>query len=279
MSVDFHFHLPSWPPQRLLSEAVLSWNLRHMDDALLDPQASPWPVLRGAVLAFLRHNLSAYDEHLRTRCEHDPKFRDELAAQVAAAAYRKYPWLGKDDPRPFLEPEDDSPSQLFTEIARDLAHDHGVRDQLYSAIRDLKRQGKLAQVAALKTTLTQIEKRIERSYKTLTGPKYSHDTHGSQSRGWSFPHLSEEMSRYYFLDDRVVTPNRYDYQGFRCPECNAPVVRLKQPVNFGQGWRMIVYSCFCHTLAIACPPAGRRLKPLTIEGWDFSGENNVSSSP
>jgi hypothetical protein len=46
---------------------------------------------------------------------------------------------------------------------------------------------------------------------------------------------------------------------------------LKQPVNFGQGFQMLSYSCFCYSMAVACPPAGRRLKPLTLEEWD-SGE-------
>jgi hypothetical protein len=47
-------------------------------------------------------------------------------------------FIKRDDPRPFAEQqEDDTPSQLFTE----LAHDHSVRDQLTSAIRDLKREG------------------------------------------------------------------------------------------------------------------------------------------
>jgi hypothetical protein len=276
MTNGFHFHLPTWPPQRLVQESVLAWNLRHMDEPL-DADTAPWPALRQVVLAWLRHKFSSYEDQLRG--EHNQQLRDALAAEVARAAYLKYPWLGKDDPRPFPQQEDDGPSQLFTELARDLAHDHALKDHVQSAIRDLKREGKLAQVTTLKTALAKIERRIEQSYAALTGPKYSHGDEGSQSRAWSFPHLPEEMSRYYFLDDRVVTPNRYDYQGFRCPQCNAPVVRLKQPVNFGQGWRMIVYSCFCHTLAIACPPAGRRLKPLTLERWDFSEENNASSSP
>src|SRR5271169_5457094 len=54
MSYGFHFHLPDWPPQRLLSEAALAHNLRHLEDPLLDPETSPWPLLRRAILAFLR---------------------------------------------------------------------------------------------------------------------------------------------------------------------------------------------------------------------------------
>jgi hypothetical protein len=204
--------------------------------------------------------------------EHDPKYRDELATRIATTAYRKYPWLARDDPRSFTEPrEDDTPSQFFTEIARDLAHDDGVRDHLYSAIRDLKCQGnKQAQIEALQNTLATIEKRIERSYATLTGPKYLHDEHGSQSRGFGFPHLPEEPGQYYFFDGRVITPNRYHYQGFQCPQCHAPVVRLKQPVDFGQDFRMLVYSCFCYTLACVRPPSGKRLVSLTLEEWAFA---------
>jgi hypothetical protein len=273
---DFQFYLPSWPPQRLVREAVMSWNLRHLDELLLDPDASPWPLLRGAVLAFLRHQQSDY--HDRLCGEHNQELRDSLASELARAAFRRYLWLSQDDPRPFAEPQDDTPAQLFTELARDLAHDHGVRDQLSSAIRDLNREGnKQAQIETLQNVLAKIEKRIERNYEILTGPKYSGDAHGGESRAFGFPHLPEEMGQYFFLDDRVVTPNRYHFLGFRCQKCSALVVRLKQPANFGQGFRMLVYSCFCHTLACVCPPAGGRIAPLTLEDWEYISErNNVS---
>jgi len=266
MSANFHFHLPDFPPQRLLDEAALSWNLRHMDESpLLEADTSPWPLVRGAVLAFLRHRLSAYDDRLRGEYNHE--LRDELATEIARAAYRRYPWIAKDDPRPFPEPKDDGQSQLFTELARDLARDHSTRDHLVSAIRDLKREGKLAQVAALQTALAKIERRIGHSYRILTEPKYLHDASGSSSRGYGFPHHDEQMGHYYFLDDRAVTPNRYDYLGFYCPQCDARVVRHKQPINFGQGFKMIVHSCYCTTQAAVCPPAGRHLKPLTLTEW------------
>jgi hypothetical protein len=139
---------------------------------------------------------------------------------------------------------------------------------LVSAIRDLKRQGKLAQAAALKTTLAKIEKRIQRSFELLTSPKYLHDEHGSQSRGFDCPHLPEEMDRYYFLNDRAIAPNRYHFLGFCCPQCNARVTRLKQPIDIGQGWRMRAFSCHCHTLAIACPPVRKHSIRNDISGID-----------
>jgi hypothetical protein len=113
---------------------------------------SPWPLVRNAVLSFLRHSQSQYDERLRTRAERDQEFRDALASQVSAAAYKKYPWL-RDDPRPFPESEVESPLP-FDSLEKELAHLHSLRDQLVSAISDLKRQGNHRdQIAALEAVL------------------------------------------------------------------------------------------------------------------------------
>jgi predicted RNA-binding Zn-ribbon protein involved in translation (DUF1610 family) len=250
----------------LLAEATLAVNLRHLEKEPLDPETSPWPLLVSAAIAFLRHNLTAYDERLRARCERDLKYRDALAAQVTAAAYRKYPWL-RDDPRPFPDPET-SPVPLFTAIARDLAHQHGVRDQIRSAIRDLKREGKLAQGAALTKMLAGVEESIARDFKTLTAPKHSRGVGGGFCRTFGFNHRPEELGRYCFLDDRPITPNRYDYQGFRCPECGVSIARLKQPRDFGQGFKVLLYSCHCRALAIVQPPDRGRIAPLTAEDWE-----------
>ena len=252
----------------------MSWSFRHLEEPALDPTTSPWPSVKGAVLAFLRHRLSAYDDRLRG--EYNQELRDELATEVAQAALRRYPWLGKDDPRPFPEQEKGSPTPVFTTIARDLAHYHSVRDHLTSAIRDLKREGRHLQVKALQNNLASLETRIARCYGILAGPKHTREGDRGQSRGFAVPHLPQEMGHYWFLDDRVATPNRYHFLGFRCQECNAPVVQLKQPVDFGQGWKMLVASCYCHTLAVACPPAGRRLKPVTAKQWDFTKESDQS---
>lgn len=272
MATSFHFRLPDWTPQRLIAESLMAHNLRHLGELKLDSETTPWPRIKGAILAFLRHQQTSYNSKLLERCERDPELRDSLAREISASAHLRYPWLGKDDPRPFPVPEDARPAQLFTELARDLAHDHTVRDQLHSAIRDLKREGKLAQVEALKVTLAGVEQRIKRSYEILTSPKYGDQS----SRTFDVSHAPEEMGRYYFFDDRQPTPNRYHFVGFRCKECSAPVVRLKQPMDFGQGWRMVIHSCFCRSLATVCPPAGRRLKPLTSQGWNFAADEEAA---
>jgi hypothetical protein len=271
MTDSFRFHLPSWPPSRLLQEATASWNLRHMDDEeLLNPEKSPWPLIRGSILAWLRHAHSNFDDLLRNG-KYDETLRDSLAAEIARSAFLKYPWLGKDDPRPFAEQEEDA-APIFTVLARDLAYDHSVKNHLVSAIRDLKRQGKLEQVETLQNALAKVENRIKRSYALLAGPKYSYDEGGSSSRTFSIPHEADERE-YHFLDGRAVTSNRYHFLGFRCAVCDAPVVQLKQKANFGQGFVMQVSSCFCRTLATVCPPAGRRLTPLTPALWQTFNEN------
>jgi hypothetical protein len=161
MTDAFRFHLPDWPPSRLSQEAVIAWSFRHLDEDKLDAESSPWPLIRGAILGLLRHRLSNFDERLRRRCEYDPAFRDDLAAQVAAAAYRKYPWLGKDDPRPF--PETDSVVLPFDALARQLADMHTLREHLVSAMRDLKRQGNhKGQIALLQAEIAKTQADIER---------------------------------------------------------------------------------------------------------------------
>ena len=136
-----------------------------------------------------------------------------------------------------------------------------MRDQLHSAIRDLKREGKLAQVEALKVTLAKVEQQIKRSYGILTGPKYGDES----SRTFDVSHPPEEMGRYYFFDDRPVTPNRYHFLGFRCKECDAPVVQLKQTGGFRAGLASVVaFLSLLQRGELSCPSTGRRSNPVDI---------------
>jgi hypothetical protein len=116
-------------------------------------------------------SIKAYDSRLREASEYDKELRDSLVAKVTLAAFKKYVWLGQDEPRPFPE-SDDGPGLLFHEVSRTLADEHGVRDSLLSAIRDLKRQGRnQAQIKALQIELAKTEGRINRAFKFLTEPK------------------------------------------------------------------------------------------------------------
>jgi hypothetical protein len=269
MSAQFHFQLPDWPPQRLVREAVMAWGLRHLDEKELNPDDSPWPLIRGAVLAFLRHQQSDYHERLRARCEYDKEFRDTLASQIAAAAFRKYPWLGVDDPRPFQE-SGDKPGLPFNEVSKSLANLHEIRDQLISAICDLQREGNhRVAIAALQIELEETRKKIDRFYRFLTAPKIrKSETGGDLTRAFLRVHAPDELGKYVFCTSKSPSPNHLKYLGFRCPRCNASVVRLKQAIAFGQGYgRMVVQSCHCLTFAIHCPEGPGHLSPVTLEKW------------
>ena len=71
--------LPNWPPRRLMTEALFAWGCRHLDEEYIACDSAPWSLIRGAVLAFLRHQMTDYNDRLRARCEHDPGYRDQLA--------------------------------------------------------------------------------------------------------------------------------------------------------------------------------------------------------
>lgn len=267
MSTDFYVSLPDWPPQRLVSESVLAWNLRHADEPSLDAEGSEWPLIRGAILAFLRHRLSDYDKQLCARCEHDQEFRDTLVARISAVAYRRYPWIGKDDPRPFTElvSESDLP---FDVMAKNLADMHGFRDHLISAIADLKRAGNhREEIAVLQAELEEIKADIERRYKFLTAPKCIEDN-DPRSRAFLLKHRPEREGAYYFHTNKRHTQSHIEYVGFRCPKCQASVARLKQTVKLGQGYKVIVFSCYCMSYSIYCPLEGpARLAPMTADKW------------
>jgi predicted RNA-binding Zn-ribbon protein involved in translation (DUF1610 family) len=264
---NFHFRLPDWPPQRLVREAVLAWNLRHLSQDKLDVETSPWPLVRGAILAFLRHLHSDYDERLRVRCERDPKFRDDLAAQVAAAAYQSYLWLGKDDPRPFPESEQDSMTLPFDVISKSLSNSCTIRDQTISAIRDLKRQGNHKhEIAALENGLQKNNRDIERQYSFLSSPKILPEQ--GKTRYFLQVHKQDDVDpHYHFCSNKEVTPNRIEYIGFRCPRCGVSVARWKQIVPLGQGYRCVTFACHCLTVAVHTPGGIGRIEPMSAENW------------
>lgn len=256
------FELPNWPPRRLLDEAVLAHNLRHLDRSTrLDSGTSSWSDLQNCVLRFLRHQLCEYDAELARRAEYDPVFRDSLAREIASRAFRQYPWLGS-DPRP-LPPEAQS-ELVFDRLSEQSTTLHALRDQLVSAIKSLQRSRSDAEapakIRALKAELTDVRKTIRDHFAMLT-----------------FTTPSEEYGRVLFQSHQVVgsysfggrelAENYLLYAGFRCPLCQALVLRTKRPINFGQGRRMIAYSCHCQSYAIDPPASGYGHPAITARFW------------
>jgi hypothetical protein len=156
--LNTHLQFPDWPVKRLVAEAVVAWGFRHPESDFVNYRTAPWPQVRTAIFAFLRHQLSDFDEQLRVRYERDQALRDELVRQVNEAAFRKYPWLAN-DPRPF--PEFDESGLLLDNVAKQLADLHSLRQHLSSAIRDLKRMGnQRGQIAELQEKAAKADAKI-----------------------------------------------------------------------------------------------------------------------
>jgi hypothetical protein len=260
-------HLPDWPARRLVTEAVIAYGLRHQQEEYIDEQCAPWPLVRGAVLAFLRHQLTDYDNQLLARCGHDPAYRDELARTVQEAAYRKYPWL-RDDPRPFSSAESQKGELFFDALAKQLADLHSLRAHLASAATDLRRKGDAPKehLSVLQDETTRVARQIEELYKFLTKPKTGRDADGDYSRSLTLSRKGKEQE-YYFYHARPLPAYRLDYIGVKCPRCDASVARAKELLNLGQGYnRVVVWSCHCVTyLAYQAPRM--RLAPVTLVHW------------
>jgi hypothetical protein len=268
-----NLRFPDWPPQRLAKEAFCSWGFRHLREVSVDYETAPWPQVLGMILAYLRHNLTEYDERLRTRYEHDPKFRDEMAAQVAAAAFRQYPWL-RDDPRPFPKSASEPPL-LFDTLSQELADLHTVRDHMERAIRDLRRQGgHRDEIADLESELAETRHDIGACYDFLFAPK----TLPEEGTIRTIVMAHSQIASYLFFSGKKIAPDRIEYVGFCCPRCGASVARWKQIVPMGQGYRCATYSCHCLTAATHTPGGCGRIKPMTVEIWtQYCEQSNASS--
>jgi hypothetical protein len=73
---------PNWTMSRLLSEAAASWSLQHDP---INPETGEWPALYRAVLGYLRHQHSSYEEDLnngadrsQNRSPNRPNFQSDM---------------------------------------------------------------------------------------------------------------------------------------------------------------------------------------------------------
>jgi hypothetical protein len=253
--------LPAWPAARVVNEAVFSYNLRHLD-RFLDPDSSCWPDIHACVLRFLRHQFSEYDDRLRDRLSYDPSYRDELAAEVARAAHQKYPWLRLDiDPRPF--PKTEGNELVFDQIAKSLADHHTHADHVMLAIRDLRRSpgDHRQEIKLLTQMLNIIRETIETEFGFFRTPPKDDGAH------LALFEIRPEGSRGYNYGGNSLRENHTLYAGFKCPFCGVATMRTKRAVPFGQGRRMLAFSCHCMSYAAPTPPPGYAHKPITIVRW------------
>jgi hypothetical protein len=207
---------------------------------------SPWPQLRAAVSAFLRHSQSGYEEQLRTRAGYDPVLRDQLAAQVEVAARRAYPWLDR-DPRPFPTEEKAAPTLVLDRMASRLAEFHTRADQLRGAISDLRRDPDhdRSYLAALRQELSTINQRIADYFDAFKMPAGKGNRSTSAVVG---PHPDSELGHYFWCGQNLAE-NHFVYAGFKCEACGAAVMRTKRAISLGAGRLAITFSCHCASLS------------------------------
>jgi len=250
--------LPNWPPERLVREAVLAWNLRHPGKEF--SATSPWPDLCAAVHRFLRHQHSVYDQTLDALAGYDAEVRDELAEAIYQLARAQYPWLRSEtDPRPFPKALA-VPDLLFDKRSYALSEVHTRISHLESALRDLQHKtGVWDQVHQLRAELSELRQIAREEFKALTQTV-------PQSYAHSTTYVRRKERAYYY--GGLALPESYTcYAGFRCSACDMAVMQTKRAVPVGQGRRWLVFSCGCTSYAVAPAPAGYRLEPVTAAFW------------
>jgi hypothetical protein len=258
--------LPNFTLRYLVEKALTAHNLRHLEQ--LDLDTTPWPHVVNVVVAYLRHNFTDHDQQLSHA--YDPKLRDKLAAQVARAAFQKYPWL-REDPRPFPE----TPVRLaFDEAATELSELYEMVDQLTRAISDLRRQPPTPEIRTrlkdLSGILAGARNAIADKSKLFTpNPP---DTIG----GYIAVRHPESLGEYHFNGHNLDT-NYLNFAGFKCPHCHYSVMVTERPSSFGQGRKLTAYSCGCMTYAVAPPPPTYPKFTVDLSRWTAMVECDAMS--
>lgn len=231
-------NLLSWPPVRLVRESVLNYNLRHPDGPVLDAAKSPWEDIVPVIYAFVRHELTDYDDDLRTSTAgaYDEATRNRLAASLNARTRTACPWL-KSDPRPF--PVKGIPFEL-DEIAARLAD---LRTFEYHVSQVLRETQDIAWRKELKARLTRTRERIARLTHVFDSDPPPSPAH---VKIYSRPTSAEGAYDWFGFFPKI---NCLNFSGFRCPECGASVMATKRAYPFGAGRKRFFASCFCLCIA------------------------------
>jgi hypothetical protein len=247
--------LPPFPMDRLIKEAVHSFNLRN-PDANLDPEKSDWGQIYGAILAFLRHSQSQYYTELRAGGD-----RDRLHAELTTAAKFKYPWLRlSKDPR--AKKSEPIKQLIYSERSKELSRLVTEKDHLIRAKRELKRAFHAdyrERVEAINAQLAQLDARVAALYKSFQINKgvvqnmIPHDLSFQLEPGYVFAGrtLPENYTKAVSIPARLA-----------CPRCTRIVMATKRPLDHGCNIFLSAFSCHCLNVSV---PDG--FMP-TIDVWE-----------
>lgn len=231
--------LADWPFESMFESARFKFNLTTYKDHPIT-RDTPWEEVYGVILAFIRHDLTDYDEVVTD------SNREELHKQIERAAVRRYPWLrlGR-DPREGQN-QDIRVLLPLDEIARSLS---GLHDLKYRVLGLIQKRPKEAKY---RKTLKEIEDEISHENQLLSS--------GSEKVRWIVGRKNRCTVKF--------TPSHLKLTGVRCERCKRIVQRSKRPVNVGQGRWVLVYECDCIYMMIDPPPPGQIVSEATVkEHW------------
>lgn len=240
MKNDFKIDLPNWGFNRLLKEACTSWNLRHPDSEQANPIESPWPLLYNAVLTFLRHCHTDYDQML-SLSGGDELVREQLRAEIFAAAMKLYPWLRLgSDPRVGQSVRIGRAAKFYDRISSELSDLVSRRGQIVTAVNELKRKRSLEtkqRIAVLQIELQQLQEDIEvRTRAFKTAPEIAGVEITPEIKGFRLE-IMRQSEPVYLFGDLPLAECYTESAGFRCPNCNNLVKRTKVARDYGAGFK------------------------------------------
>src|SRR5215470_3769947 len=77
----------------------------------------------------------------------------------------------------------------------------------------------------------------------------------------------------YSFAGRELAPNYIEALGFRCPRCEATVMRSKRPLDLGAGIKLVCISCQCTSIAVS-----REFARANPKAWESLLEDDGEES-
>jgi hypothetical protein len=245
----------------MLSEAIADWNLRHSEAEALDTRNSEWRRLYWAILAFLRHRLTPYDQTLQ-ESPYDPALRDQLFRRIQAAAHFQYKWLRLEtDPRTKETQDKADARRPFDRVAADLSDLYTHKNALFQALREARCKGTPPLgLDSLENELAETESRIKRLEQKLPSAE------SKEAGRWI---MSGTLGGSGIISSLLgkLCPNQWMPENFGCPKCGVRVMRTKRAMPLGQGQQVFFWWCRCAFCAVHLPPSGSVPRRLRLEDW------------
>jgi hypothetical protein len=231
---------PNWSMERVLREACSAHNALH-PETWVDPVTTSWKQLYPLVMAFLRHELSTYDQSLQTGTSD----RNQLRTDISASARKFYRWLRKDkDPRTVQSapPEEPENFKIFNALSGYGCDLRSQRDQLLMARRKCAPG---ADRRLLNEDLCEVNRRIDKIDSAFNGDYLDLPLEHKDFRILILAHEGE-----YFFAGRQLPSSYIKPTDFNCVACHQRVWRTKTPIDLGNAIRMTTFACHCLSFSV-----------------------------